>query len=62
MNDSKSQTTTDLTAKLVLLIADTLTTPPDNDRPRQVFNAAAELRRCMAKIGEFAEGETDNAE
>jgi hypothetical protein len=52
---SKLETSAELTAKLALLMADRLTMPPDNDRLRQIFNTAAELRRCMARVGEFAE-------
>lgn len=37
----------DLSVKLVLLIADMLTLPPDNDRIRQIFNVANELRRSV---------------
>lgn len=49
------ETTDRLTSRLVLLMADRLTLPPDDDRLRQIFNTAAELRRCISRVGEFAE-------
>lgn len=52
---NKPQTPAELTAKLTLLMADLVTMPPDSDRLRQISNTAAELRRCIAQVGEFAE-------
>ena len=52
---SKTAETADLIAKLVLLLADQTTLPPQPDQLRQIFNTAAELRRCVARVGEFAE-------